>query len=318
MKKVLMVIVGAGIVVIIALAIRGNMSAGKDATRTPQPAAALLAQTTETPSPVPTATEMPLPTVDYSSVYPVQTQAEAARINADAMQARANAVSTLLAATPTALAMAMQFGTPTAIAMQTAQAIGTQSAQATSDANQKQALYIRAQHDDEVKRQNELSGIAIHQTLIIAVIVICALIVGGIILLIIRGIDRRQWSNMMENAPEINVLSNLSAPAAPSFISVAEGVSHPANVPVSDKIFRAWAEKMLAGETAGINKWETADSPFGRVGYKDFLAWAERMGYIDDTGKGKMLSDKGRNFCAAWLARRQVHPPLTVQTPESA
>jgi hypothetical protein len=75
---------------------------------------------------------------------------------------------------------------------------------------------------------------------------------------------------------------------------------------------------MLDGETAGINKWETASSPFGRVGYSPLLTWAEEQKYIEIVSGKKLLSEKGREFCKNWLARREGTPLLTRQAPETA
>lgn len=320
MKKVLFIVGMVLSVSAIAYVLRGcnnAVSAASATAPTAQPAA-LMALATQEPTMQPT--ETPEPTIDYSGVYPAQTQAAAAAISAQALQMRADAASTLLAATPTALAMALKIGTPTAQAMMTEQAVGTQSAYATNEANRQQILFVQTQNDTENQHAKDLADIQVKKFLVFMVATVIAFIVVFSFILLIRWIDRRQWSAMMESVPDVNVLQNLGhdQPAAPSFIPVAENVSHPSNVPVADKVFRVWAERMLAGETAGVNKWETKDSPFGRVGYQDFLAWAERMGYIDETGKGKVLSDKGRNFCAGWLARHPAGPPLNGQIPESA
>jgi hypothetical protein len=100
------------------------------------------------------------------------------------------------------------------------------------------------------------------------------------------------------------------AQAPAGYLPITPQQSHPDYTPVAPQVFAVWAYKMLEGAAAGINGWETSDSPFGRDEYRPFLTWAEKRGYIEVKGGAKVLSEKGRAFCAAWLARFVSPSPL--------
>ena len=79
-----------------------------------------------------------------------------------------------------------------------------------------------------------------------------------------------------------------------------------------------WAKAMLDGETGGINKWETGARFGSAASYSPLLTWAEEQKYIEIVSGKKLLSEKGREFCKNWLARREGTPLLTRQAPETA
>lgn len=290
----------------------------------------LVAENSAAPTDSPTAepTYTPMPTVDYSAAYPIQTQAQAAKELAISQQALADAQATIAesaariaGASATSQMLTILGGTPTAQAIATGNALSTESAYATDIANQQHNALIAQQNDAETRHARELADITNRQNMTTAGIVFVALFGAGLLWLAMRAIDRHQWSQTMSNFP-VTGDDMLNAPppsdSGKGFLPVGSSTYHSANVPVPDKVFRVWAERMLAGETAGINKWETAESPFGRVGYKPFLAWAEERGYVEERGGAKVLSDIGRNFCAGWLERHPTTSPSRSQTPETA
>jgi hypothetical protein len=184
----------------------------------------------------------------------------------------------------------------------------TQVAADTARANAEAAI-IRAQAEAarvEVDAQNRLVG-------------------GGVM---VAGLAFVAWflsllwrSRKPSEIAESDELQDGAEPEpARQWIDTSAHTHHPDYVPVDDDTFRVWAERRLAGETAGINQWEGGDSPFvgKRDKYKPFLVWAEKRKYIEVKSGAKVLSQIGRNFCAGWLARNATTAPLAPLAPESA
>jgi hypothetical protein len=140
---------------------------------------------------------------------------------------------------------------------------------------------------------------------------------------VVGRVNLNAWRETAGDAAD-DLLENLEAPTDQerAFIPVAPGTSHTSRLPVDDATFAEWARRMLAGETAGINKWERADSPFygKRDAYTPFLEEMERRGYVAEVpGRGKILSDTGQRFCTGWLARKGLTaPPLAAQVTGTA
>jgi hypothetical protein len=292
---------------------KGQPVMAQGATVSPQPTA------TATQTPADTSTALPTP--DYSAAYPAQTQAAAMSGMADSAQRIARAKATEVAAglrlldiTATSAAQLLLPGTPTAIARATLQA--EQTAQARAEMEAAYIAVERARILAEIERQANAEKT--RQNMTQAAWIGGGVFVGAIILVIVVAVvsrlnyaaQIRMWRETAGEAAD-NLLDNLAEP--PGFVPVAENRYHTANVPVSDKKFAAWAEAMLAGETAGINKWEGESSPFGRAEYKALLEWAEERGYIAIDGGSKILSETGRAFCAEWLKRRA---PVKSETQE--
>lgn len=283
-----------------------GVSASVDEHKTPAQA---VAQVTARQTATATGTATPVPTVDYSAVYPAQTQAAAVAELAAAHERVARAAVTIAAATSVAIDNAVRVGTPTAVAIMTAHALWTEQARATTEAGQRAAYFagvsatMAAKADAEQRAANRADALFYAATLTVGMVALGATITFSWVAAYRANLAA--WRRAAEHTAD-DVLSNLQ----PTFIQVGDGSYHSASVPVSDAKFRVWAEAMLAGETAGINKWETAESPFGRAGYAPFLAWAEERGYVEMVGGAKVLTEKGRAFCEAWLERRAAYPPI--------
>lgn len=95
--------------------------------------------------------------------------------------------------------------------------------------------------------------------------------------------------------------------------------------PCDDDTFQEWAEKMLTGDSAAINAWETADSPFSRKNYpakyyrRVFWTWITENGIVENDPKdGRLvLSARGREVCEVWKIQHP-HSPADETYPKSA
>jgi hypothetical protein len=95
--------------------------------------------------------------------------------------------------------------------------------------------------------------------------------------------------------------------------------------PCDDDTFREWAEKMLTGDSAAINAWETADSPFSQKNYpakyyrRVFWTWITENGMVENDPKdGRLvLSARGREVCQVWIMQHP-HSPAGEISPKGA
>jgi hypothetical protein len=274
---------------------------GKPADSTAAPAALLAATAapSETEPPQPTATSTPDATATKQA-QDLAVKAWEADIAAKEAQTKRQELDNQERA---GQLLALYDWTPTAQAKATEQA--EKIAQSTAEA---QAAYVEQETArilaaiDADKRKSEMDAI-------FALIWKSALIIGGVFVVcvvvyhVIRTAQLEQ-EKRRENLESIsdNFTENMTPPPS-NFVPVGDNSFHAANPPVSDKRFRMWAEGMLGGETAGINKWETGDRFGSAVSYQPLLGWAEGRGYIEVKSGAKVLSETGTDFCRGWLAR---------------
>jgi hypothetical protein len=85
--------------------------------------------------------------------------------------------------------------------------------------------------------------------------------------------------------------------------------------PCREETFREWAGCMLTGDSAAINLWEKADSPFSK-GYPEkyyrrvFWLWITENRLVENDPKdGRLvLSERGVDVCNAWLIAHPLSP----------
>jgi hypothetical protein len=279
---------------------------------TPAQAQAMVIQATAQPTT--TGTPSPIPTVDYSAVHPALTQAAAAADMAQAQDKIARAASTIAAATSIAIDNAGRVGTPTAIAMMTEQAVGTEQVRATNDAGFRAVEFAGVQATMAAKADTERRRANRDDVLFYGVV----LTVAGVLLVIVWAIAYRvnlnAWRETAGDTSD-NLLDNLQEPTLPAY---------PAGIDarlfyefLSPRTLLKAARLVMDGVPLVHDNYTPAAKCMSEGQFTKFqylLVSVRAAAWDDDTHKGGItLNEKGGRFFTDLITT----PPLNQDVPKT-
>lgn len=306
-----------------ALAIGNQFTTPKDVTATATIPAALMPETIATMEREPTATSTatPWPTADLRYLEAAKAEAEIAEKNANAAQSQANAQSTTVAnagiiATITKAyeydVATQEAGTATAAPSVTAQAY--QVIQRVNDET------LRTQQESEKSRNESIKELIVWGVggalVLVAGVVVAYAIQIGLHNMAQKVYDQRD-QEAVTNVAESDELPK-EEPMVAHLHTDAGTIKRISNPLVTDAIFRDWAEHVTTGDSAAIDAWETAESPFKGRMYRDyFYPWLVKNSMLTRGTDGRtVLSNIGADYCRGWLARHTTSP-IELTTPNT-
>ena len=293
------------------------------------PAQAMAIQATASPQPSVTTTPSPIPTADYSAVYPIQTQAEAASDLAQAQVKIAQAqaiiaasVATYAEGTRIAPYNAMLQGTPTAAEMTRQAVVWAENARGTESAAQRSAFYAQATATEQRKVDTERRA----GDLSFALYLIVGLTIGGVLLVIawaiahvvVGRVNLNAWRETAGDTSD-NLLDNLEEPTLPAY---------PAGIDarlfyefLSPRTLLKAARLVTAGVPLVHDNYTPAAKCMSEGQFTKFqylLVSVRAAAWDDDTHKGGItLNEKGGRFFTDLITTHPFNQDVP-QTPSPA